>query len=92
MVESCTIREPVAEASDLDRALEAAVGLWALIEAAEDLPASTETQECHAEARSALNAHFARLGWDEEFLRAKLLDAPGRRGEPPDFEPFTWPS
>jgi hypothetical protein len=90
MVESCTIREPVAEASDLDRALEAAVGLWALIEAAEPLPASIEAQECLTEARLALGVQLVRLGWDEEFLRANLLKAPLHRGEPPGKGPLRY--
>lgn len=91
MVNSCAIREPAADVPDLDRALEAAVGLWALIEAAESVPASTETQSRLGAARRALGAQLDRLGWDEDFLRRSLLEAPSPQGEPPGLGPFSSP-
>jgi hypothetical protein len=89
MVNSCAIREPMAEVPGLDSAFEAAVGLWALIEAAESMPASTETQSQLAGARRALGAQLDRLGWDEELLRQSLMEAPLLPGKPPDLGPLS---
>lgn len=89
MVNSCAIREPMADVPALDSAFEAAIGLWALIEAAEAAPASTETQSRLAAARRALGGQLDRLGWDEELLRKSLLEAPLSPGKPPDLGPLS---
>ena len=89
MVNSCAIREPMADGPDLDSAFEAAIGLWALIEAAELAPASTETQGRLAAARRALGAQLDRLGWNEELLRQSLLEAPPLPGKPPGLGPVS---
>ena len=88
MTQACTLPEPQAQAPDQERALEAALGIWALIEAAESLPASTETRESLSRARRVLNQHLQRLGWDEGFLRELLAEA-SKREEPPGFGPFS---
>jgi hypothetical protein len=88
MVNSCAIREPMADMPELDSAFEAAIGLWALIEAAEAVPASTETQSRLAAARRVLGGHLDRLGWDEGLLRQSLLEAP-LPGKPPDLGPLS---
>jgi hypothetical protein len=87
MVNSCAIRQPVANDGDRGRALRAAIGLWAVIEAAESLPASTETQQRLGEARHALNVRLARLGWDEDSLRLALQRGQVVEGDPPDPTP-----
>jgi hypothetical protein len=79
----------MADVPELNSAFEAAIGLWALIEAAEAAPASTETQSRLAAARRALGAQLDQLGWDEELLRQSLLEAPLLPGEPPDLGPFS---
>jgi hypothetical protein len=87
MVQTCTMRKPEAEASELERALDAALGIWALIETAESQPATPETRERLGRARNALGVHLIRLGWDEEFLRQQLAVSQRTDG-PPDLGPF----
>ena len=87
MTQACTLPELQAQAPNPEQALEAALGIWALIETAESLPASTETRESLGRARHVLDQHLQRLGWDEEFLREQLAED-SSHGEPPSFSPF----
>ena len=88
MTQTCTLPEPQMQASTPERALEAALGIWAVIETAESLPASTETRQRLGHARRVLDLHLQRLGWDEDFLRERLAES-SCRGEPPGFGPFS---
>jgi hypothetical protein len=88
MTQPCTIEETeVGKALDLDdAALEAAIGLWSLLEVAEAQPLSTEARVRLSAARSSLDRRLRSLGWDEDFLRKLIAE----RGEPPERAPGLW--
>jgi hypothetical protein len=92
MTQPCTIEETtgVGKDPDLDDALEAAMGLWSLIEVIDAQPLTTETRDQLSGARQAFDLCLQSLNWDEKFLRENLCMSAEKRDEPPEIEPPDW--
>lgn len=72
--------------SERDSAMDAAAGLWAVVQAAEMLPATPETRDRLAAAHVSIQRQIDRFGWKEADLRAWILNKEARE-RPPDADP-----
>jgi hypothetical protein len=85
MVQDCVAaRSTEEEAISPERVLEAAITVWSLLEATEEVPATSAQREQRASARHRFQAMIAELGLSEEELAERL-----RGNAPADGAPLS---
>lgn len=74
MVQDCIAARSPEEALSPERVLEAAITVWSLLEATEEVPATPAEREKRASARHRLRTMLADLGLSEQELAERLQD------------------
>lgn len=72
MVQDCIAARSTEEALSPERVLEAAITVWSLLEATEEVPATPAQREGRASARRRFQTMIAELGLSEQELAERL--------------------